>query len=239
MERVPTEGVLADAWSLYRDHWQHLASIALIVYVVVGFVGLLLTQLLGGFGALIAGIVSVIGVFWLQGAMVKAIEDIRDGRADLSIADTFRVVRPYLGRIALASLAAFFGVAFGFLFFVIPGLILLTWWVVHIPALVLEDRGAFASLRRSRELVRGWGTSVFGLIVLTILILIVVGLLLGIILSPLPQAVAQFFADLVGGAVTGPFVALTWTLLYYRLREAKETPGPAASPDAPPPADWS
>ena len=65
-----------------------------------------------------------------------------------------------------------------------PGLVLMTWWVVIIPAIVLENRSAGESFGRSRDLVRGYGWNVFGVIVLTILLLIVFSIVLSLILSP-------------------------------------------------------
>ena len=34
----PTEGVISQAWDLYKRHWQHLFSIAFIVYVIVALI---------------------------------------------------------------------------------------------------------------------------------------------------------------------------------------------------------
>ena len=36
----PTQGVLSEAWAMYKAHWQHLLPIALVVYVAVGLVSL-------------------------------------------------------------------------------------------------------------------------------------------------------------------------------------------------------
>jgi len=82
------------------------------------------------------------------------------------------------------------------------------------------------SFGRSRELVRGHGWTVFGVIILTILILIGVGLLIGLALLWLPEEARSFVRDAVGGALTAPFTALAWTLMYFKLRE----PEPEAEP---------
>ena len=55
---------------------------------------------------------------------------------------------------------------------IVPGLFLLTIWIAVIPAVVLENRGIGESFGRSRELVRGNGWNVFGVIILTFLLLI-------------------------------------------------------------------
>src|SRR6188474_2386203 len=116
----PTEGVIGEAWEHYKAHWRHLLAI----------VGALLTLVLGWFGALLAAIISLVGLFWVQGALVKAVEDIRDGRADLSLGETFDRVRPQLGSIIVAGLLAGLGIVLGLVLLIVPGLILMTWWVL-------------------------------------------------------------------------------------------------------------
>ena len=60
----------------------------------------------------------------------------------------------------------------------------MTIWAVIIPVIVLEGKSAGESFSRSRELVRGYGWGVLGVIVLTVLLLIGVEIVLGLILSP-------------------------------------------------------
>ncbi|MDP9022817.1 MAG: hypothetical protein M3N57_09005 [Actinomycetota bacterium] len=50
------------------------------------------------------------------------------------------------------------------------------------------------------------------------LVLLVAGLVIALITAPFGETVGAFLADVISGAVTGPFVALVWTLMYYRLR---------------------
>jgi hypothetical protein len=234
----PTSGVLTEAWEYYKAHWKHLLTIALVVYVGVAVISLILTALFGIVGAILAAAVSIVGLFLLQGALVTAVADIRDGRADLSVQDTFRKAQPFLGRIAAASILAGLGIALGFVALIIPGLILMTIWLFIVPVIVLENSSIGDSFGRSRELVRGYGMNVFGVIVLTILLIIAFGIVLGLILLFLPDQLSRFISDVVSGTVTAPFITLTWTLLYFRMLAAKE-PATGASggppPQTPPP----
>ena len=227
---IPTQGVIGEAWGLFKAHWRHLVPIALVVYVAIAIVGLLLTLLLGWFGALLGAVVSLVGVFWVQGALVTAVEDIRDGRADLSLGDTFRRVQPQLGAIVVAGLLAGLGIVAGLLLLIVPGLVLMTWWVLVIPVVVLERTAATAAFGRSRELVRGYGWNVFGVIVLTILLLLGFEIVLSIALSPLDDWLRAFVSNVVSGSLTSPFIALVWTLLYFRLRQAKSESAEPATP---------
>lgn len=223
----PTEGVLREAWDLYKRHWQHLLSIAFVVYLAVALASLLLVLLLTWFGAIIASILSLIAAFWVQGALVRAVDDVRDGRADLSLGETFNRVRPQLAAIIVAGILAALGIFVGLLLLIVPGLVLLTWWIVIIPVIVLEGRSAGESFGRSRELVRGYAWSVFGVIILTILLFIAFRIVLGIVLIPFADWLQSFLTEIVVGTIATPFAAVAWTILYYRLRGAKEA---AAAP---------
>jgi hypothetical protein len=235
----PTSGVLTEAWEYYKAHWKHLLTIALVVYAGVALISVILTALFGVVGAILAAAVSIVGLFLLQGALVTAVSDIRDGRADLSVEDTFKKAQPFLGRIAGASILAGIGIALGFVALIIPGLILMTIWLFIIPVIVLENSSIGDSFGRSRELVRGYGMNVFGVIVLTILLIFAFGIVLGVILLFLPDELSRFISDVVSGTVTAPFITLTWTLLYFRMLAAKETAAGASDgppPHTPPPA---
>jgi hypothetical protein len=234
----PTSGVLTEAWEHYKTHWKHLLTIAFVVYAAVALIGLILNLALGLVGQVIGSVVAIVGLFLLQGALVTAVADIRDGRADLSIEETFRKAQPFLGRIAGASILAGIGISLGFIALVIPGLVLITIWLFIVPVIVLENSGIGDSFGRSRELVRGYGMNVFGVIVLTILLILAFGLVLGAILLFLPDELSRFISQVVSGTVTAPFITLTWTLLYFRMRAAKEPVSGAAGgppPEAPPP----
>lgn len=229
----PTQGVLGEAWGLYKAHWRHLLTISFVVYLGVALLSVLLSVILVNWLAgLLAAAVSIVALFWVQGALVKAVEDIRDGRADLSLGETFQRVRPQLPAIIVGGILAGLGIVLGLILLIVPGLVLMTWWVLIIPVIVLEQRSAGDAFGRSRELVRGYGWGVFGVIVLTILVLIGFGILLGILLSPFDDWVRSFLSNVISGTVTAPFIAVTWTILYYRLRGAEE---PVAAPDAPQP----
>jgi hypothetical protein len=228
---VPPGEVLGEAWALYKAHWRNFLPLALLVFVVLSLVSLLLSFLLGWFGAVLATVVGLVGVFWLQGALCEAVADVRDGRADLSISETLQKVRPRLAPLLGAGVLAGLGVAVGLLLLIVPGLLLLTWWSVIIPVIVLERVAAMESFGRSRELVRGHGWNVFGVIVLTVLILLLVAIVLAIILAILlawlPDEVRGYIQTLVSNSLTAPFLALAWTVMYFRLRDLERPAEPA------------
>ena len=136
----PTSGVISEAWSLYTRHWQHLVPIAAVFYVAIAIVTFLLVAVLPNLlGSVVSALLSLIGIFWVQGALTRAVQDIRDGRADLSIGQTFSSVGDRVGPIAGASIVAWIAIAIGFILLIVPGLILLTIWSLIIPVIVLES----------------------------------------------------------------------------------------------------
>lgn len=227
----PLSGVIGEGWGLYKTHWSHFALIALVVFVVVAAIGIMLALLLGLFGAILGVIISVVGWYWLQGALIEAVRDVRDGRADLSVSETFARVQPRLGSIIGAGILLGLAIGIGFVL-IVPGLFLLTIWIAVIPAIVLEGRGIGESFGRSRDLVRGNGWNVFGVIVLTILLLIAVWLILGLVLVPLTDWLASLIQQAVNSLVIGPVVVTIWTLVYYRLKALEdEAVAPAPEPE--------
>jgi len=229
----PLSGIFGEAWAMYKAHWRHFASIAFLVFVVVAGAGLLLVLVLGWPGRLLASVVGLVGWYWLQGALIEAVADVRDGRADLSVSETFGRVWPRLGSIVVLAILLGLAIGIGLFLLIVPGLILFTIWIAAIPALVLEGRGIGESFGRSRELVRGNGWNVFGVVVLTFLLLVAVWIAISLILLPLDEWLSSLVQQLVGNTVVAPFAVAVWTLVYYRLRDVKE---PSAAPEPAPEA---
>ena len=214
---------------MYKAHWRHLIPIAFVVYVLISLFALLLAVLLGWVGAVLGALIGLAGVFWLQGALVIAIDDVRDGRADLSVRETLNRVLPRLNTLTFAGLLAALGITIGFLLLIVPGLILITLWLVIVPAIMLEHRGVLESFGRSRQLVSGHGWNVFGVIVLTVAILIAVIIGLSLVEAAFDSSWLNLLLDIASQTVTAPFLALAWTITYYELRAIKEpTPAVAA-----------
>ena len=226
--------VVREAWELYKAHWKTFIPLALVVYVVLGLVTLLLAAVLGALGIILGALISIVGAFWLQGALVTAVQDVRDGRQDLSIGETFRKVQPRLPAIIIAGLLAGLGIALGFILLIIPGLVLLTIWSMIVPSIVLEGKSAGESFGRSRELVRGNGWNVFGVIVITIAAVIVAGIIIGIATFWLPDEIQGFVQNVISNTAVIPFVAVAWTLMYYALAKPIEAVGTQTAGAAPP-----
>jgi hypothetical protein len=234
--RVQAGDVIREAWDHYKAHWQHLLPFALVVYLILGLVSLGLTLALGWLGAILGAFIGIIGVFWLQGALVEAVADIRDGRADLTMGQTFGRAQQHIGTLAIAGILAGLAVAVGLVLLIVPGLYLLTIWSVLIPAIVLERRGVMEAFGRSRELVSGYGWSAFGVVGLCILILLGVSIVVQIATVWLGGAFGEYVRSVISNTIGVPFLALALTNMYFRLHALKEAPVPSTPEPAPPPA---
>ncbi|MEA2505845.1 MAG: hypothetical protein QOH48_463 [Actinomycetota bacterium] len=221
----PTDGVIREALDLYKKHFGHLFLVAFVIYAGIAILSAVASAI-GGVLVIVVLPLAIIGLFLVQAALVEAVTDIRDGRVDMTVGETLSRGASRIGPVAGAGILAGIGIAIGLVLFIIPGLILLTWWSVIVPVIVIEGRGVLDAFSRSRQLVRGHDFQVFGVIVLEILLLIVAGIILGIILAALPSGVQSFISNIISGSITGPFSALITTLLYFRLKEAKDGAGP-------------
>ena len=251
----PLTGVLTEAWDLYRRFAGHFLLISFVIYVITAALVSLLS-LAGVVGAIFGAIISFAATFVVQASLIKAVQDVRDGRVDLDLAETVRAAGPYILPVIGASILAGIGVAIGFFLLIVPGLILLTYWCLIVPFIVIAGAGVFESFSNSMRTVRGYAWRVFGTYVLVFLILIAFAIALGFVLILLPLWLRSFVNNLVTGTLITPFLALVATLIYYRLTAAHAgepyvvtgpegatvweppypttTPGPSDSPGSPP-----
>ena len=220
----PLSGVLDEAWRMYKTYARHLLAIAFVIYLIAAVLTAVLA-LAGTIGLLLGALIEVIAAFLLQATLVKAVQDVRDGRADLSIGETVSAALPSLWSVAGASILASIAITIGLLLLIAPGLFLITIWAVIVPVIVIERSGVFASFGRSRELVRGRGWHVFATLVLVFLIMIAVDIVLGLVFAFLPHFLRGGLSSIISGTLISPYLALVVTLVYYRLSSSMTPAG--------------
>jgi hypothetical protein len=198
----------------------------LIVAVINGVLGTSLALWPIAFG------VSIIASFLYQGMVVELVSDVQDGRRDLTVGDLASAVSSVLLPLIGAGILAAIGIAIGFFLLIVPGLILLTIWAVVAPVIVVEHSGVIDAFRRSREIVRGNGWQVFGVIVCIFLIVAIVGAILGAIGAGISHSVGmRILFNLVASTLTAPIGALAASIIYFRLMALRNEAAPA--PPAP------
>src|SRR5437016_3443670 len=181
----PLTGVLTEAWDLYRRYAAHFLLISFVIYLITAVLVALLS-LAGVAGAIIGAVISFAATYVVQASLIKAVQDVRDGRVDLDLSQTVRAAGPFILPVIGASILAGIGITIGFILLIVPGLILLTYWCLIVPFIVLAGSGVFESFGNSMRTVRGYAWRVFGTYVLVFLILIAFAIVLGFILAALP-----------------------------------------------------
>ena len=247
---TPEKGVadiLTEAFQLYRKHAKALIVTCALLFVPASIIkSLALAAILGPTMALatsvdptaaLAGGLSVY-VFGLLGTAVTAfflygiIVPLTNGALTISVADrvlggnaewreVWMLLFRRLGKLLSAVIPAAIAVALGFVFFVIPGLILGLLFAFVSPVVLIEGIGGRAALERSVALVRSDWLRVT-------LVVLVFGLLRGVaqlVASALVPPSAIFVSSLFGDLITMvllPVPVLGMVLLYFDVRRKRD-----------------
>ena len=248
--RLDVIQVIRRVFEIYVDQAPVLMPAAAVVFVITGIVSALLVAASPGL-ALLALLISLIATTLFTGMVVELVADVQDGRRDARAGQLLRAVTPVIGQLILVGLVYAVGVVIGFVLLIIPGLILLTVWAVFAPVIVLERPPGLKALGRSRELVRGSGWQVFGVI-----LVLFVGV--GVIASAIELAAESagtgvgIVARVIAGVLTAPISSLAAAVLYFELGgrpaaaaagwgqsgpdpDPDPDPGPDPGPDPPAP----
>jgi hypothetical protein len=225
--------VVRRVFGIYVDQAPVLMPAAATVFVFTGVLGTLLTSASPGL-RLLSLLISLVATTIFTGMVVELVADIQDGRRDSSPGQLVRAVTPVVGQLIVVGFVAALGVVLGFVLLIVPGLILITVWSVSAPVVVLERPPGLGALRRSRELVRGNGWAVFGVIVV---LYVLVAIIAGAIDAAGESAGTGvgIVATVIIGVLTAPLPALAQAVLYFDLggtrpAGAQRAPQPESNP---------
>jgi hypothetical protein len=217
-QRLDTARVFERVFAIYRLQAGVLLPAAAMIYLLPAALGLA-NGVTGQALALAAGIIAGVAT---QGLCAQAARDIQDGVRDLSLGGLFRSLSKVFGPLLWTALLVGLGVFAGFLAFIIPGLVLLTWWAVAAPVVVCEVRTPIEAIGRSRALVRGYGWQVFGVLLVTFLLVLIADLLLASAADAISGGEASFaLAQLIANTFTGPVFGLASAVLYLELLQLR------------------
>ncbi|HSJ17955.1 MAG TPA: hypothetical protein VK920_07670, partial [Solirubrobacterales bacterium] len=170
VKRITVGDVVGETFSTYGANLGALLGAAIVVFVIVGVASGLLQSAGGVVLGLLAAIVRLVGYALFTGFVVRLVQDVRDGRRDQTVGDLFSSATGAI--VPLIVFGILFGIAvgIGFVLLIIPGLILLTFWCVGAPAIVVEREGPIGAFGRSWNLVRGDAWSVFAALLVILII---------------------------------------------------------------------
>ncbi len=222
--RIDIGAVLQGVFDTYGKTFAVLIPAALIVFTPVALIAALASE--SASGGLISSLVGLVASAWYSGMVVRTVQDVQDGRVDASIGQLFSSVTGVILPLILVGFIVGIGVVIGLVLLIVPGLIVLTLWAVASPVVVVENPGVFASLGRSRELVRGNGWQVFGVIVSVFAVILVVSIVIGSVGAVGDSFVLFFLVQLLLSVALAPIYALAAAILYFALRDAHGEPAP-------------
>jgi hypothetical protein len=235
--------ILSAAFNIYKANAANLILIVAIVVVPLSFISALFSgvvfagttrteSILGTrvevtdrsfalfvAGAIITAVISVIISAVLQAAILRAAAQATIGDP-VDPEESYRYGFKRLGSVILVSLLVGLAVAGGFILLIIPGIIILVFFSVSIPVLIVENRRGTAAMGRSWNLVKGHFWHALGVILVAA---IITGIISGIIGAIGGSAwVVRWIFTAIGTILTAPFSALVSVLLYLDLRSRTE-----------------
>ena len=235
-KRITVGGVVSETLSIYGANAVALLGVSIVVFVIVGLVSGLLQNAGGVVLGLLGGIIELAGYALYTGFVVRLVQDVRDGRRDQTIGDLFSSAAPAILALIVFGFLFGIGVGIGFFLVIIPGLILLTFWSVGAPAIVVEGAGPIEAFGRSWRLVRGDAWSVFAALLVILLIVIAIGVVLGAIATPIGNG-ATVIASIISSVITAPIFALAVSVMYFDLGGGRAAAAPPSSTEPPSPTE--
>jgi len=175
----------------------------------------------------------------LQGAVIHAtVSDLSGSRIGFgeALGTGLRNLLPLIGVGLISAICVFFG----FLVFIVPGVLLALAWSVATPALIVERTGLLGAFGRSLELTRDNRIQIFALAIIAIVIGFIVQMAATVVAGvgslaltaagPNPNSLVGFMGS---GAIVGLISQTTTALIgaagiasvYYELRFVKEGVG--------------
>jgi hypothetical protein len=217
--------VIRRVFEIYVDQASVLMPAAAVVFVFTGILSVLLVAASSAL-TLVALIIGLVATTLFTGMVVELVADVQNGRRDSSPGQLLQAATPVLGQLILVGIVVAIGVVIGFVLIIVPGLILITIWSVAAPVVVLENPGVFAALRRSRELVRGNGWQVFGVIFVVYIMVGILSFIIEVIAESAGSGVGIVVRVIVG-VLTAPLTALAASVLYFELGGSASKQAPA------------
>jgi hypothetical protein len=209
--------VIRRVFRVYVDQAPVLMPAAAVVFVITGIVTELLVEKGSEGLVFLAEVIALVASTLFTGMVVELVADVQDGRRDSSPRQLLHAVMPVLGQLIGVAIVTSVCEAVGFVLVIVPGLFLMTIWAVVAPVVVIERPGGLGALARSRDLVRGNGWQVFGVILLLVIgVAIVVGAIDAV--SVEAGTAVAIVVRVVIGVLSAPIPALAAAMLYFELR---------------------
>ena len=154
---------------------------------------------------------------FVQGALIEIVRNVHEGRAVKPFGALYEKARERFRPLFWASVFYSFGVFFGLLLLVVPGLLAAARWSLMAPFVVLQDEDPGDALDKSRATVMGRTGQVMWIVVATFLL--VAGTSAPVFYFLPGGAAAPILFSFVWSSLTAPFEAHVLSVVYYRLTD--------------------
>ena len=169
-------------------------------------------------------VATIVGSAWLQAALILAVEEQRNGRAQLSRTELYRRGKRFLLPVLIVALGASLlaGLLSLLSLIAIPILLfLLTRWVICVPIVVVEEIQLRKVFRRANELLKGNFLNMLLLALLSFIILTVATLAGLAIFAFLPRFPQMWLSMFLANTIAIPPVMVAWTVAYHQLARVR------------------
>jgi len=215
---IPQRGlgdILSVAFEVYKANAVKLIQIVAIVVIPLTFVMALLTQVAFKQHCDAQHVQQL-----LLGALTRGAAGALIGR-DVDVSASYGYAFSRLGPLIGLALLVALVVGIGFILLVIPGIIVLVFLAVSVPAFIIEGLGVTDSMSRSWKLVSGSWWHTLGVILVAA---IIAGVINGILTAIGGNTFfGVWILSAIAQIITAPFVALVSVVLYVDLRARHES----------------
>lgn len=183
----------------------------------------------------LAAIINAVAAAILRAAVVHGTISFLNGRR-AEFSETISAgLRAWFWLILLAIVT---GVAelVGFVFLIVPGVMMMLAWIVAVPALVVERKDVFGSMGRSADLTRNHRWAILGLVLVYVIAASMIQLAMTSATTVLVAGQALVERTMIIQVVINPVLRVLFGVvtavgvasIYYELRSVKEGIGPEA-----------
>jgi hypothetical protein len=185
-----------------------------------------------GLVAIVVIVITFLSVIITIGALSKCLLDAYTGHPS-GWRHSVQFAADRVGPLAWLAIICGVLLAIGYILLIIPGIFLTVSLIAAVPVVMFEGSSAFASLRRSYNLVSGRWWATFGALLLAIVCIVGISILLGLLLGGIASTNHVSVILIVGGIsriiaalVSYPIVAAVTAVIYIDLRVRKEHVSP-------------
>lgn len=233
--------ILARAVALYRDNFSKFIGIVLPGKIIVIVIALVLPKVLAFNGSPTASPVEsnisqyagnypiIILAYLIEIVVIAAGTILLAERfliREMSVVEAYQRVLTQIFPLVGAAVVATVVISIGLFLCAVPGLIVMVWYALISPVVMIEGEGGLGALKRSKYLVAGYFLKVLGIIVLIwvaeMLFLNIVSVLATSDIETEAIKIAGFFLSALAFTLIEPFKIAATTLLYCDLRIRKE-----------------